>query len=80
MLFLYPEVLCKDLDLPLELVWAKRPKRLPTVLTTEEVHQVIAQLTGLHRLIAQLLCGSGLRLMEWMRLRVKEQGEGGSRE
>ena len=72
LLFLYREVLRKDLDLPLELVWAKRPKRLPTVLTKEEVQQVIAQLTGVHRLIAQLLYGSGLRLMECMRLRVKD--------
>jgi integron integrase len=72
LLFLYREVLRKDLDLPLELVWAKRPKRLPTVLTREEVQQVIAQLTGVHRLIVQLLYGSGLRLMECMRLRVKD--------
>jgi integron integrase len=72
LLFLYREVLRKDLDLPLELVWAKRPKRLPTVLTKEEVRQVIAQLTGVHRLIVQLFYGSGLRLMECMRLRVKD--------
>jgi integrase len=62
LLFLYREILRKDLDLPLELVWAKRPKRLPTVLTKEEVQQVIAQLTGVYRLIVQLLYGSGLRL------------------
>ena len=72
LLFLYREVLRKDLVLPLELVWAKRPKCLPTVLTKEEVQQVIAQLTGVHRLIVQLLYGSGLRLMECMRLRVKD--------
>jgi len=72
LLFLYREVLRKDLDLPLELVWAKRPKHLPTVLAKEEVRQVIAQLTGVHRLIVQLLGGSGLRLLECMRLRVKD--------
>jgi len=72
LLFLYREVLRKDLDLPIELVWAKRPKRLPTVLTKEETRQVIAQLTGVHRLIIQLLYGGGLRLMECMRLRVKD--------
>ena len=72
LLLLYREVLRKDLDLPFELVWAKRPKRLPTALTKEEVQQVIAQLTGVHRLIVQLLYGSGLRLMECMRLRVKD--------
>lgn len=72
MLFLYREVLRRDLDPPLELVWAKRPKRLPTILTKEEVQQVIAQFTDVHRLIVQLLYGSGLRLMECMRLRVKD--------
>ena len=72
LLFLYREVLRKDLDLPIELVWAKRPKHLPTVLTKEEARQVIAQLTGTHLLIVQLLYGSGLRLMECMRLRVKD--------
>ena len=72
LLFLYREVLRKDLDLPIELVWAKRSNHLPTVLTKQEARQVIAQLTGVHRLIAQLLYGGGLRLMECMRLRVKD--------
>lgn len=72
LLFLYREVLRKDLDLSIETVWAKRRKHLPTVLTKEEARQVIAQLTGVHRLIVQLLYGSGLRLMECMRLRVKD--------
>jgi integrase len=61
LLFLYRGVLRKDLDLPLELVWADRPKRLPPVLTKEEIQQVIVQTTGVHRPIAQLLYGSGLR-------------------
>ena len=72
LLFLYREVLRKDLDLPIKLVWAKRSKHLPTVLTKQEVRRVIVQLTGVHHLIAQLLYGSGLRLMECMRLRVKD--------
>ena len=72
LLFLYREVLRKDLDLPLELVWAKRPKRLPTVLTKEEVQQVIAQLTGVQRLIVQLLYASGLRLTLAPRWRVAQ--------
>jgi len=72
LLYQYREVLHKDLDLPHQLVWAKRPKRLPTGLTKEKVQQVIAQLTGVHRLIVQLLYGSGLRLMECMRLRVRD--------
>jgi integron integrase len=76
LLFLYREVLRKHLDLPLELVWARRPKRLPTVLAKEEIQRVIGQLTGVHRLIVQLLYGSGLRLMECMRLRVKDLDSG----
>ena len=75
-LLLYREVLRKDLDLPFELVWAKRPKRFPTVLTKEEVQQVVAQLTGVHRLIVQLLYGSGLRLAECLRLRAKDLNSG----
>jgi len=72
LLFLYREVLQQDLDLPIHAVRAKRPKHLPTVLTREEVRRVLAQLSGTHRLMAQLLYGSGLRLMECVRLRVKD--------
>ncbi|MEA3327854.1 MAG: tyrosine-type recombinase/integrase [Chloroflexota bacterium] len=45
---------------------------MPTILTKEEVQQVIAQLKGVHRLIVQLLYGSGLRLIECMRLQVMD--------
>jgi integron integrase len=72
LLFLYREVLQQDLDLPIHAVRAKRPKRLPTVLTREEVRQVLNQLSGHHRLMAQLFYGSGLRLMECVRLRIKD--------
>ncbi len=72
LLFLYREVLHQDLDFPIDAVRAKRPKRLPTVLTREEVRKVLGQLSGTHRLMAQLLYGSGLRLMECVRLRVKD--------
>ncbi len=72
LLFLYREVLKKELDFPIDSVRAKRPKRLPTVLTKEEVHKVIAALSGTHHLMAKLLYGSGLRLMECLRLRVKD--------
>ena len=71
-LFLYNEVL------KLELGWldaverAKRPSRLPVVLTRNEVHRVFSQMHGTNRLMAQLLYGSGLRLMECVRLRVKD--------
>ena len=72
LLFLYRDVLGQDLDLSINAVRAKKPKRLPTVLTRQEVQHVFAHLTGLHLLIAQLLYGSGLRLMECLRLRVKD--------
>lgn len=70
-LFLYREVLHKEID-PILLSSAKRPERLPTVLTHEEALRVINQLTGTHKLMAQILYGSGLRLMECVRLRVKD--------
>lgn len=72
LLFLYRQVL--DVELP----WlkgverAKTPKRLPVVLTQDEVRAVLAQLEGKHWLIASLLYGSGLRLLESLRLRVKD--------
>ena len=73
LLFLYREVLKKDLDpYSIDAVRAKRPKRLPTVMTREEVRAVIAALSGTHQLMAQLLYGSGLRLVECLRLRVKD--------
>jgi len=70
-LFLYREVLHKDIE-PVLLSSAKRPERLPTVLTREETLRVINHLGGIHKLMAQLLYGSGLRLMECVRLRVKD--------
>lgn len=74
--FLYRDVLRRHLDLPIQCVRAKRPRRVPTVLTKEEVRQVIAQLSGVHRLIVQILYGSGLRGRECLRLRVKDLGFG----
>jgi integron integrase len=72
LLFLYRQVL--DIELPwLENVTrASRPKRLPVVLSTAEVRSLLAQLDGTCWLIANLLYGSGLRLMEAHRLRVKD--------
>ena len=70
-LFLYREVLQKELE-PILITGAKRPERLPTVLTREEVGHVLSALMGTHRLMAQLLYGSGLRVMECVRLRVKD--------
>ncbi|PKO22749.1 MAG: integron integrase [Chloroflexi bacterium HGW-Chloroflexi-1] len=72
LLFLYREVLKQPLDFPIDSVRAVRPKRLPTVLTKEETRRVIGQMSGIYKLIAQLLYGSGLRLLECLRLRVKD--------
>ncbi len=71
LLFLYREVLKKDLG-PIDALRAQKPKRLPTVLTKDEVRRVIGRLSGTHQLMAKLLYGSGLRLMECLRLRVKD--------
>lgn len=72
LLFLYTVVLKQPLAGPLNTVRAKQPQRLPTVLTREEVRRVLDALTGVHQVMAQLLYGSGLRLMECVRLRVKD--------
>jgi integron integrase len=71
-LFLYREVLKQDLEGRINATRAKRPKRLPTVLTQEEVSQVLNGMSGTPQLISKLLYGSGLRLMEAIRLRVKD--------
>jgi integron integrase len=70
LLFLYREVLHKDLGGPIDALRASKPKHLPTVLTREEARRVIECMPGVHRLMAKLLYGSGLRLMECVRLRV----------
>ncbi len=72
LLFLYREVLVQPLDINLKAVRAKKPERLPTVLTKEEVNQVIAELPGVPKLVAQLLYGSGMRVAECLSLRVKD--------
>ena len=72
LLFLYKEVLSKTIGLVEGVVRAKRPQRLPVVLTKDEVRHVIDHMTGLPRLMAILLYGGGLRLMECCRLRVKD--------
>ena len=72
LLFLYREILQIDLPLIEGVERAKRPQRVPVVLTTVEVKRVLAQLTGIHHLMASLLYGAGLRLMECVRLRIKD--------
>jgi integron integrase len=71
-LFLYSEVLRQRLPWQDEVARAKRPVRLPVVLTRAEVAVVLAALTGSTRLVAILLYGAGLRLMEAVSLRVKD--------
>ena len=72
LLFLYREVLAQELGWLNDLVPAKRPQRLPTVLTREEVRVLLGALEGVSWLIANVLYGAGLRLTEGLRLRVKD--------
>ena len=71
LIFLY-RLLGKDVGVLGGLVRAKRPRRLPVVLTEEEVDQVFACLEGLVLLICRLLYGSGMRLLECLGMRVKD--------
>lgn len=72
LLFLYREVLGVDLPWMEEVVRAKRPRRVPVVLSREEVSRLLAALDGQAWLMAALLYGTGMRLMECARLRVKD--------
>jgi len=71
-LFLYKHVLKVDLPWLGSVIRASRPKRLPIVLTRGEVRRVLSELDGQFHLIAGLLYGSGLRVLEALRLRVKD--------
>jgi integron integrase len=71
-LFLYQEVLKQDIGWLDNVVRAKKAKKLPVVLTREEVKAVVTILSGSKWVMANLLYGSGLRLMECLRLRVKD--------
>jgi integron integrase len=71
-LFLYREVLKVDLPWLAEVVRAKAPRRLPTVLTVDEVQAVFARMDGLSALMAQLMYGTGMRISEALALRVKD--------
>ncbi|HXX42583.1 MAG TPA: integron integrase [Chthoniobacterales bacterium] len=72
LLFLYQEVLKERLPWIDDIVRSKRPKKVPVVLTQDEARQVLSRMTGTPRLMAHLLYGSGLRVMECVRLRVKD--------
>ena len=72
LLFLYRDVLGVELPWLEDVVRAKRPERLPIVLTRDEVRALIERLPGTPRLMACLLCGAGLRVLECCRLRVQD--------
>jgi integron integrase len=72
LLFLYREVLKVELPWVSDFTPAKRPVRVPVVLTREEVQRLLGEMEDTPKLIAQLLYGSGLRLLEGLRLRVKD--------
>jgi integrase len=72
LLFLYREVLGVDLPWLEHVVRAKRPQYLPVVLTRDETRAVLQRMNGVPRIMALLLYGAGLRLLECCRLRVKD--------
>lgn len=72
LLFLYQKVLEMPVEWLDDVVRARRPKRLPVVLTRAEVSRLLNELSGIPQLIAQLMYGTGMRLMEALRLRVKD--------
>ena len=71
-LFLYREVLSIDLPWMQDLVRPRARVRVPVVLSREEVARLLARVPHEHRLFAQLLYGTGLRLLEGLRLRIKD--------
>jgi integron integrase len=72
LLFLYKEVLAIELPWLGNVEQAKVPKRLPVVLTRDEIQAILSRLTGTQWLIASLLYGTGMRIMECLRLRVQD--------
>lgn len=72
LLFLYREVLALELPWLDNVQQARAPKRLPVVLTRDEVQALLGRLQGTHWLVASLLYGTGMRIMECLRLRVKD--------
>ena len=72
LLFLYRHVLGREVGDLGEVIRARKPKRLPVVMTCDEVKAVLANLTGDKWLMASIMYGAGLRLMECLRLRVQD--------
>ncbi|MGQ9500422.1 MAG: integron integrase, partial [Dissulfurimicrobium sp.] len=71
-IFVYRHVLYKDIDGVIDAVRAKQRRRLPVVLTVQEVEQIFDKMSGVHRLIAMLTYGCGLRIAECISLRIKD--------
>ncbi len=71
-LFLYKKVLQKEIGFVQNIHWANKPVRLPVVMTRDEAIKVLSHLDGKYKLAACLMYGSGLRLLECLRLRVKD--------
>jgi integron integrase len=72
LLFLYREVLAIELPWLDNVERAKTPARLPVVLTAQEVTEILSRLRGVHALLGRVLYGTGMRIMEGVRLRVKD--------
>ena len=72
LVFLYKHIFKQPLDNEINAERAPRRVKIPVVLTREEVAQIIALMTGIHQLLVKLLYGSGLRVIECLRLRVQD--------
>jgi integron integrase len=72
LLFLYEKVLNKNVFKNIDALRAKKPQRIPTVLTFDETMEMIDSITGIFQLIVKLLYGCGLRGIECVRLRIKD--------
>ena len=72
LLFLYKEVLDQEFGWLVDLEYAKRPEKLPVVFTVDEVRSILSLLDGVNWILANLFYGSGLRIMEALRLRIMD--------
>lgn len=72
LIFLYKQVLDIEIGDLGEVAWVKRPPRVPDVLTVQEVSEILSRLTGVQRLLGQLMYGTGMRVIEVLRIRVKD--------
>ena len=71
-IFMYRNVLQKPMDDLINITWSKKPKKLPVVASKDEISMILDALSGTPKLIASLLYGTGMRLIEGLRLRIKD--------